>query len=130
MVTLRLKGTSDIAHGLLGNLQMPPSTFYGPIRADSGFEPTAGMDVQALIDEKVCGQGSTLSYGDQVVYVVSVNAAGPGDAVGCGVPGAPVTFLVGGQLMATRGRWDNNRLQELPLAQKVQIYLPWVVNKP
>ena len=43
-----------------------------------------GMAVQAYVGGHLCGQGETLAYGAEIVYVVNVSARGPGGAAGCG----------------------------------------------
>ena len=127
-VTLRIKGMSTSSLNSVAGMQRPPSTFYGIIISNTNFIPTSGMNVTATVDGKFCGQGETLNYEGEVVYVISIFADSTGQYSGCGSRNKQVKFQVGSQPMFTTGRWDNNQLQELQLARNQSIYLPIILR--
>ena len=114
-ITLSSLGASASARVISRSLQDPPATYYGPVLADPGFTPTAGMSVTAWIDGNLCGQSETLEVSGQIVYTINVLPEGPGGAVGCGAPGRVVSFQVGSQVMVSTVRWDNSQVWERPL---------------
>lgn len=69
------------------SLLKPPATCYGPVLADRGFAPTAGMPVTAHIDGNLCGQSETREVDAQITYDINMQAEGPGGITGCGSPG-------------------------------------------
>jgi len=103
---------------------LPPSTFYGPVLSGAGFTPTVGSLITATIGSANCGQSRTLNVGGQIVYTLNVYS--DGQQSGCGQPGRSVTFKVGARTMATIGRWDNTRVQQLALSTNVRVYLPLI----
>jgi hypothetical protein len=108
-------------------LPQPPATFYGTVRASTGFTPTEGLTVTASVAGVVCGRGETRRVEGEVVYVVDVEAAGSGETAGCGEPGRQVTFAVGEQPLATAASWDNTDLHALSLSvDGPHLYLPTI----
>jgi len=49
-------------------------------------------------------------------------------ALGCGLPGRTVTFMIQGQQIATRVIWNVNQVWELALQAWKWIYLPLVTK--
>ena len=115
-ITLSLNGGSPSSPNRNLNVQSPPTTFYGSVLAGGDFTPTAGMVVTAWINGKMCGQGTTLQNGGDIVYSVNVFADGPGGASGCGMPGRYITFAVNGQSMLPRVEWNNDQVWNVPLS--------------
>jgi hypothetical protein len=115
--------------GIEGIPAYPPATFYGTVIPGDGFAPTAGMEVKAWTNNHLCGEGVTREANGAIVYSLNVSADG-GSASGCGTPGGLVLFQVGGQVMAGRAPWDNDRvsLHDLRLAGQNRVYLP-VIRK-
>lgn len=93
----------------------PPTTYYGQVKAGTGFSPVAGLPVSATIDGVVCGIGVTRSHDDMIVYFVTVKAAGPGNGFACGSAGKEIKFHVDGQ-ESTSASWIENGLQRLDLS--------------
>jgi FG-GAP-like repeat/FG-GAP repeat len=128
-INLYLKAASTAAAD--SGLPDPPTTYYGAVLASQYFVPTAGMPVVAYVNGKPCGRGQTRQIDGQIVYVVDVWADGPGEAAGCGVLGAPVTFEIGSRVMSTTAAWDNTHVREVALDARVtqnSIYLPLVTR--
>ena len=126
-ITLHVSGGPTPAFNPTTLPPSPPATFYGAVLSGPGFTPTPGMVVSAWINGVPCGQGQTLTFAAQVVYVVDVFAEDtPGGNSGCGAPGRTVTFRVGSQPMATTAPWDNSQVWNLPLIPDTQrrVYLP------
>lgn len=92
----------------------PPASFYGTASIDG--KPVAdGTEVRAFVGEKDCtqpGARGTLLEGGASVYVVAVMHES--QAAGCGVPGRPVTFRVGGRATGQTAAWQSG-LQQLDL---------------
>ncbi len=109
-VTLYLKGATEEYDRLASSdLAIVPAIYYGDIQAGNGFVPAAGQTVQASMQGNVCGEGQTRKVNGNVVYAVTVVAAG------CGVPGDTVSFTVDGQAMSTTATWDNTQANALVL---------------
>jgi hypothetical protein len=108
------------------NMQLPPSTFYGPLVGGTGFNPTVGMTVTASVVGNPCGQGRTLNIGGQVFYVIDVFAKDVGVYAECGEMGRPITFKVGTRTMVRQGNWNNTRVQYLPLGLTPDIFFPFI----
>lgn len=113
-VTLFLKGASQ---GLdaTQQLQLPPATYFGRLRAHMGFIPTPGMAVTAWIEGRLCGRSETKRINGEIMYAINVLAEGPGIAAGCGAVGRPVAFRVNSTSMTPSATWDNDRTQQLAL---------------
>ncbi len=109
-VTLYLKGSTEEYNELASSeLATVPAVYYGAVQAGAGFVPAAGQTVQASMNGAVCGQGQTRTVDGQVVYAVTVVAAG------CGAPGDTVSFTVGGQAMGPTATWDNTQANAVTL---------------
>jgi len=105
-----------------------PTTFYGPVSATADFVPVAGMEVQAIIGEALCGSGAIETVGGALAYKVQVRADA-GD--GCARAGQTVTFRAGGRSFAEtftlEGDAWNRQAWYHPLATPLfQVYLPLV----
>ncbi|HYN89684.1 MAG TPA: hypothetical protein VER55_14215 [Ardenticatenaceae bacterium] len=107
-----------------GGFANPPATYYGRVQAGPQFQPRAGQPVRAWIDGTLCGQAETREVGGELVYRIHVLAVAPGAAAGCGTPGRQVTFQVGSQWMATDVWWNNNRPWNLPLSNRMRLFIP------
>jgi hypothetical protein len=127
-ITLYLKGHMDLGLTAEASMQTPPATYYGEVLAGSGFVPTAGMTVTAWIGGNLCGRSQLLDVDGQVMYAIHVSAEGPGDWVGCGLPGRRVTFYVGSQPMQPTTVWNNGRVWELSLSPERHVYLPLILK--
>jgi hypothetical protein len=105
--------------GAESNLLLPPATYYGAILPGAGVTPTVGAPVQAWIGDNQCGEGMTRQVDGQIVYVVTVYAAGAEGALPCGAAGQTVRFTasIAGvvQTLAPQVVWDNRQVQALNL---------------
>jgi subtilisin-like proprotein convertase family protein len=126
-VTWFIKGHSGYDMSSASAFGYPPATYYGTVEPGAGFVPSAGVPVYAYVNGHLCGQGTTLEAGGQVVYSIKVLADGPGGAAGCGEQGQRVTFYVGSHWMSPTAVWDDSRLWELAL-RPGDIYLPLVLK--
>jgi len=116
-ITIHLSSAQAIED--LGVPASPPDTYYGQAASSMNFTPTAGMTVVARINGINCGQGTTASYQNQIVYVVDVLADDGVANAGCGQSGRVITFTVGGRAMTPTAAWDNSQLNELNLSPAV-----------
>lgn len=91
----------------------PPATIYGLVNRGGSFEPTAKMNVEALIADIRCGAGQTIAdRNGEILYSIHVNAS-TGD--GCGAPNQVISFVVGGQTMISSTLWQNSAITMLNL---------------
>ena len=104
----------------------PPATYYGTVLASDTLSPTAGLKVQALIGEKVCGEATTQIYSNTIVFAVIVSADDGAGLAGCGAPGRSVVFQVGSERLPYQVNWDNQRPRELRLVRLPLVQLPLV----
>lgn len=90
-----------------GGIPQPPSTIAGSITDEAGPVP-AGLPVEALIGNKVCGTSETVYTGDGAarvtVYVVDV--VSESQIADCGRDGVPVRIRVGEKLSERPVTWD------------------------
>lgn len=89
-------------------LAPPPATYYGLLPAGVA---AAGLRVEGRVGAAVCGTGRVDATARG--FVVHVQALGPDELEGCGVPEAEVqvTLLRGEAVVAVyRGLWDNESL--------------------
>ena len=90
-----------------GGIPQPPSTIAGSITDEAGPVP-AGLPVEALIGNKVCGTSETVYTGDGAarvtVYVVDV--VSESQIADCGRDGVPVRIRVGDKLSERPVTWD------------------------
>ena len=124
---LLLRGsTATITSGmtLANTLGAPPATVYGVLGTVNGVAPTVGAAVEARIGATVCGRSVTRQVGDQVGFMVKVDAIGP-DTPACGAQGRAVTVTVAGKTVGTAG-WDNTRAVELTAPTRMLVYIPLV----
>jgi hypothetical protein len=130
-ITLYLAGGESPMLAPEAILPGPPATYYGEVLAGADFAPTAGTQVTAWVEGQLCGQAHTVEIDGHVMYAIDVFAYDSGSAAGCGAPGRRVTFWVGGQFMAPRAIWSDERLWELPLTPGLRqhLYLPLVVKQ-
>jgi len=132
-ITLYLKGAESPDREVKTTMQLPPATYYGEVRAGSGFTPYAGMTISALIDGHLCGQAQMIEIDGQVVYAMQVWADDGGSWAGCGAPRRTVTFYAGSQPMRPTAVWNNSQSRELPITVRDSdfVYLPLVMhNQP
>jgi hypothetical protein len=113
-VTLYMEGVPPTQATAVATLPAPPATFYGVVRANDSFTPTAGMMVEAYVEQTLCGQGETKEQNGEVVYSVDVQSASV--VSGCGEAGRIVTFRVAGQLMTSSVAWLDAGVYPLALA--------------
>ena len=124
---LLLRGsTATITSGMTraNTLGAPPATVYGVLGTVNGVAPTVGAAVEARIGATVCGRSVTRQVGDQVGFMVKVEAIGP-DAPACGAPGREITVTEAGKTVGTAG-WDNTRAVELTAPTRMLVYIPLV----
>lgn len=77
-----------------------PHTFYGTVPSGVGPGQTVLAIVTSAGSSQTCGDGVTMNFEGQVVYVVKV--ASDSQRAGCGAPGKEVQFyFVGARQMAT-----------------------------
>ena len=114
-ITLYLKGGFGglLEGGIESGAPYPPATYYGVVQTSAYFTPTDGMQVEAYVEDVLCGQGLSLEIGGQVVYVVSV--AAEVQTIGCGRPGGAIRFQIAGQPLLPQPAWNNDRLWEVAL---------------
>lgn len=90
-----------------GGIPQPPSTIAGSISDAAGPVP-AGLKVEALIGNKVCGESETVYTGDGAarvtVYVVDV--VSESQIADCGRDGVPVRIRIGEKLSERPVPWD------------------------
>jgi hypothetical protein len=86
----------------------PPGLFQGTITL-FGKKPSGSVSVVAYVSGKECGSGKVGSGG----YAVTVKSAA--ELVGCGTPGATVTFKVGDYWAFETGNWLLGLPQKLDL---------------
>ena len=96
-------------------LPSPPMTVYGSVLVGGGLTPISGQTVTAWIAGVPCGQGTTRLIDGLVVYTLNIQPDAPGGKIGCGAPGRPIIFSVGGQMMSPRVEWNNDQVWEVPL---------------
>jgi len=101
--------------GAEANLLLPPATYYGEIVPTAGFTPTIGLPLRAWIGANLCGEAVTRAEAGQIVYAVTIYAAGAPEAPNCGAPGQTIYFTIAGQAMLPQPAWDNSQVWELPL---------------
>jgi hypothetical protein len=95
-------------------LPAPPSSVYGRLDASWGFAPEAGLSVQALVGNTVCGSTSTRAIGGgQFGFVLDMLAL-DGERPHCGSNGAAVTLrvLTGSSILRDVAiRWQNDQIR-------------------
>jgi len=119
---------ADMAAALEGMPQIAPATYFGRVETSNTFAPVAGMSVVARVNDTVCGEGETQEVDGAIIYVVEVAADEADKHSGCGSPGQPVTFEIGGHTMATTASWDNGTARELSLSDTTRVYIPSIVR--
>ncbi|MCB0034776.1 MAG: hypothetical protein KDE51_12175, partial [Anaerolineales bacterium] len=114
----------------VANQVLPQATYYGYVRPNDGFQPTAGMIVTAWVDGVYCGQGVLQMLDGQLAYIIQIQAENRmGD---CGTAGKLVTFQINGRTMAQQPEWDHSQAQFVDLstlAKTRPVYLP-VITRP
>jgi subtilisin-like proprotein convertase family protein len=101
---------------------VPPATYYGQLLASGTFSPTVGMKVQALIGEKVCGEATTLTYQDRIVFSITVPADDGAIYSGCGLAGRTITLTANGTTLPYNLVWTNDRPREVRLTRLPMIF--------
>ncbi len=93
---LPLRGADPAQTRSAATPSVPPMTLYGVASVDLlDRPPVAGAPVTALVDGAVCGQTTTQTAGEQIVFVLDVLPMN-GQSI-CGRPGAAVTLMIDGQ---------------------------------
>lgn len=116
------------AADLSATLPVPPATYYAELGAvGAQGVPGVGASVTATIGETVCATTTTRQVGDQIVFVIDVPAATPGQLSGCGTPGRMVKVMVGKQTFWAD--WGNNRPLRIGNSPPAKIYLPLLYGK-
>ncbi|MBX0331189.1 VCBS repeat-containing protein [Oscillochloris sp. ZM17-4] len=110
----------------LAAVPTPPATLYGTLPVH-GAPAQVGLPVQAYSGSTLCGTSSTFTPAGvtQVAFRVEVKAAGQGAPEGCGIPGQPVSVVIGGVNIGSVP-WDNSR----PIRLFYMIYLPALFTPP
>jgi hypothetical protein len=89
---------------------LPPATYYGWITPTTGFVPTAGMSVKALVNGVVCGQTTVEARSGKLAYTLQVTAENPVTPTnGCGTTTRTVVFQVGTWTMNHDRMWSNSQ---------------------
>lgn len=124
-ITLYLKGVSGSNLVSAAALNLPPATYYGQVRAQPGFEPRAGMTVEARINGHLCGRTQTRQVGQEIMYAINVLADGSGAATGCGVQSRVTIIGIAGTPAEVTTMWDNEQVWWQPLAAtQHRLFLP------
>ncbi len=110
----RLLGAVLIAHGVLFAFVTsaaaqsfgPPQTIFGSISDSAGTVPEK-LPVQAIINGKVCGEGTTEFVGDgsSRVTVYAVDVVEKGQRADCGSDGAEVRIKIGDRIADQKALW-------------------------
>ncbi|MGB0388165.1 MAG: proprotein convertase P-domain-containing protein, partial [Ardenticatenaceae bacterium] len=115
---------------LMGDLEAPPTTFYGPITGP--LAPSVGTPITAMINGVVCGRSTVQEWERAVAYKIQVSSD-TGD--GCGETDDTVVFALDGQLLPTSNNrlWDNSgaqyhTLQAIEDNNVITLYLPLIRN--
>lgn len=120
LLILLLSAKGSVQHVVYGQPSNVPATFYGavqPAASVPAFVPTAGMVVEAVINDQVCGQAETQQKSGEIIYVIKVLADNEVAGItGCGTTGKPITFFVDQTEMQPTTTWDNEQVWELDLS--------------
>jgi hypothetical protein len=115
-VTLYLS-TGDVTHDVEpyaaqpaadGILSAAPSVYYGSLNPRQGYVPAAGQQLTAQIDNRICGQTTTVQNNSDIVFMIKVAADDGSRYSGCGRRGRSVTIKAGAQVLFTVP-WEDNR---------------------
>lgn len=84
----------------------PPQTIFGSITDSAGTVPDK-LPVQALINGKVCGEGTTefVGEGSSRVTVYAVDVVERGQRADCGSDGAEVRIKIGDRIADQKALW-------------------------
>lgn len=84
----------------------PPQTIFGSITDSAGVVPEK-LPVQAIINDKVCGTGTTEFVGDGSarVTVFAVDVVAKEQTAGCGSDGAEVRIKIGDRFADQKALW-------------------------
>jgi hypothetical protein len=140
-VTLYLKGASmtnlsqtvgldtNWSEQAVPSYQPVPATYYGILQAGTGFTPTVGMTVTAMIGANQCGQTRAMEVEDEIVYSINVLPDGPKGAPGCGDFGRRVLFETESHYLAPFATWDSYHVRELPLHPMTRVFylVPFII---
>ncbi|HRW06598.1 MAG TPA: VCBS repeat-containing protein [Caldilineaceae bacterium] len=127
-ITLYLKGAEQVQSASVG--LTPPALFYGEVPLTESFTPTAGMPVEARMDNltgKRCAQGTTVERNGQIIFALKVPAEDGGDKAGCGATGRMVQIMVNGISIGEPKMWDNTKATGLFQLEQ-RLFLP-IVNR-
>ncbi|MCB0127988.1 MAG: hypothetical protein KDE58_37240, partial [Caldilineaceae bacterium] len=125
-ITLYLKGAAGVQSSNAG--LTPPALFYGAVYPTELFTPTAGMAVEARMDNqrgKLCAQGVTVEQNGQIIFALKVPADEGGDRTGCGAAGRVVQLMVNGAPLGEPRAWDNTKATSL-IRLDQYLYLPLI----
>jgi subtilisin-like proprotein convertase family protein len=117
LTTAQTARAATLSADLAAQVPTPPATYYGQLLASNTLSPTAGLKVQALVGEKICGEATTQAYNNMIVFSLIVPADDGGALAGCGAPGRSVVFQVGAERLPYQASWDNARPRELRLVR-------------
>ncbi|HSH04381.1 MAG TPA: LamG-like jellyroll fold domain-containing protein, partial [Anaerolineae bacterium] len=122
-ITLFLGVPTDNGNSLTepvnGLFAFPPMTIFGPVWSTAEFVPTAGMTIEAYVNDVLCGTGTLVEWQGALAYQLQVKA-NSGD--GCGLTGATVHFAIDGQMLwGGEAVWDSSQAQYHPLTAAVCV---------
>lgn len=103
--------------------QLPPTRVFGTVTV-GGRPAPAGTVVQALIGEKVCGEGVVRRISDDLPLGYVVDVAGATQVEGCGTDGATITFRVGGVPANETATFATGTFLRLDLTVSGQVATP------
>jgi hypothetical protein len=103
--------------------QLPPTRVFGTVTV-GGQPAPAGTVVQALIGEKVCGEGVVRRISDDLPLGYVVDVAGATQVEGCGTDGATITFRVGGVPANETATFATGTFIRLDLTVRGQVATP------
>ncbi|HSH05903.1 MAG TPA: VCBS repeat-containing protein [Anaerolineae bacterium] len=95
----------------------PPATYFGPVTASSNFTPTAGMSIDAYINDTLCGTSTLTALNSDLVYTLQAKADASDN---CGTTGATITFAIDNQTIITSTTsWDSSQAQYHPITADI-----------
>lgn len=103
--------------------QTPPTRVFGSVTV-GGRPAPLGTVVQALIGDKVCGEGQVRRVSDEIPVGYVVDVVSATQTPGCGTDGATIVFKVGGVQANERGEFQTGTFLRLNLTVSGQVSTP------
>jgi hypothetical protein len=111
------------AGGGQAGAQTPPTRAFGLVTIEGRPAPP-GTAVQALIGEKVCGEGTVRRVSDAIPVGYVVDVAAATQTPGCGTDGDTITFKVGGVTANEKTEFRTGTFVRLDLTVSGQVSTP------